>query len=149
MDDLRLPCGAVAYLEAHARLNLMHALATGGSGVNVQHILQIADALYPKDVAVAADENVGRIRLQNGSDAAIPSSRPAADVRNPESKSFELEPLMLEGSHAHGAPVDIAPDSRNGCELLELVQDVRRTDVSGVKDHVRVTEEIRNGGMEK
>lgn len=145
MDNLRLPRGSFMQLEAHAGLDLMKPLASGRARVNVQHILQFLDALDPEDMAVSADEDVGRVSPECGSDAASPASGVPTYVGHPEAQSVELESLMFARSEPYLLPIHIPPYTSDGGQLLELVKDIGCADVAGVENEIDFAQVVGEG----
>ncbi len=52
---------AVVKVETHACFYLVEPLASGRARVDEQHVSELGDAFDSQDVAVAADEHVGRL----------------------------------------------------------------------------------------
>lgn len=145
MDNLRLPRGSFMQFEANAGLDLVKSLTSGRARVNVQHILQFLDALDPEDVAVSADEDIGRVSPECGGDAASPASGVAAYVGHPETEPFELESLMLARSEPYLLPIHIPPYTSDGGQLLELVKNIGRADVAGVENEIDFAQVVGEG----
>ncbi len=61
MKNFGLPRRAVFEDKAHARFHLMEALPPGSTGVDKEHAVQCSNTFDLEDVAMAADEHVGRL----------------------------------------------------------------------------------------
>ena len=149
VDHLRLPGGSVFDFEANARLDFVHPLTPGCSGVNVQHIPQITDSFYAEDMTMSADENIRWIVYDVGGDAPIPAAGPSADMCHPETQAFELHAPVLQRADADGLAVDVSPDGLNGSQLLELIENLGCTDVTCVENQIDVPKEFRKRWMEE
>lgn len=147
MDDFGLTGRAVADFKADARFHLVETLPPGSARVNVQHIMEITDALDAKDVAVPANEDIRRRNTHFGCDTAAPPSGMATDVGHPEAQTLELEPLVFAGAKAYGATIHIAPDSPHGSEFFEFIENLRRSDVAGVENQIYLSQVIGQRGM--
>ena len=95
-----------------------------------------------------ADEHIRRIIFDCGGNSSVPASGPPSDVGHPESDPVELDSLMLQCADSHRLAIDVSPDCFDGSQLLELVEDVGRTHVTGVEDHINVPEKFRDGRVE-
>lgn len=147
MDYLSLAGRPVADFETYARFYLMEPLPSSGAGVNVQHILQIPDSFYTEDVAVPANEDIRRIGPHFGGDSPAPSPGMAADVRHPEAETLELELLVLGRTKPYRASIYITPDRAYRRQLLELVQDVRRSNIAGMEYQINLSQVFGQGRM--
>ena len=97
---------------------------------------------------MAADEHIRRIIFDSGCDSSVPASGPPTDVGHPQSKSVEFYPLMLQCADSYRLAIDVSPDRLHGCQLLELVQDLGRTHVTGMENQIDVPEKFRDGRVE-
>lgn len=125
----------------------MKSLAARSTRVNVQHISQIPSPFYTQDVTVSAYEDVRRIGTNIGSDRTVPAPGMPADVGHPEPKALQLEALVLRRAKPNRSTVDISPYGRNGRKLLELIQDIRRSDVARMQDLINIAQILRYGRM--
>lgn len=136
MDHLGLLRRAVLEFQANTRLHGMKTLSAGCAGVNVQHIVEIGHTLDPQDMTMAADEYVGWMGSQLAAYPPIPRTGPAADVRHPKAQTVEFDVQMLERTRTDRRPVDVTKNRLYGGELFQAVEDVRRSDVTGVEDEI-------------
>src|SRR5690625_39619 len=84
-------------------------------------------------MAVPADEYVGRLVAELILYRGRPSLRMASDVRHPDPNIAQDQPLIDRCTMADSLAVDVAPNRIRRRERLELIQDVFRTDISGVE----------------
>ncbi|MFT5143828.1 MAG: hypothetical protein ACI80V_002315 [Rhodothermales bacterium] len=71
-----------------------------------------------------------------------------SDVCHPESYAGQLETVMDGIAAPNVLPINIARDRPDWRDLLQLVQNVGHSHVSGMKNHVAVTEHLRKFWME-
>lgn len=148
MDNFCLGGPAAFQSQTNAGLDLMEALAAGRSRVEIQHTTQRRHTLNPKDMTVAADEDVGRILAEHGSETGLPSIRVSGNVGHPETDAVQFEPVVNRIPTPNKLPVDISHDGTDRCDGRQLFQDVGITHIPAVQDDITPLQHGAQFGMD-
>ena len=128
--------------EADQGADTMPALKTGGTGVDVEE-MQLLVVLHLEDMAVATDEEGGRIGEELTGDAAVVASGIASDVGHQDRGSLAGPTEFLREHEAQVATIAVADHSTQRTEGGEAVGNFGAADVAGVPDFVALGEVLQ------
>ena len=146
--DSKRGCRAWPFHDAHVcdlafiqdklehRAHVVEPRLSNGSGIQVKATPR-RDLLDEKDVAVAADEEVGTFGSQLGKDAPGVLGRAPTDVRHPNPSAFDVETSMFRPHHSNLLAVDVAIYSATVRHVLEGLGYRQRADVTGMPHFIR------------
>ncbi len=96
-----------------------------------------------------ADKNIGGCASQLGLHVWIIARWIAADVRDPNLKSFQLEMLVFRCKAADGLPVDVARHGTQWFKSRQSLENSSISDISGVPNFVTIIKMLENGFIQK
>lgn len=134
-DDFEVAEVPLVSREANKGADLMPALNTGGTRVDVEEV-ELLVVLHLKDMAVPTDEELGWTGVELVADAPIVATRVTADVGHQHVGPF-ARPVQQLGEHATEVAAIAVPDyGSQGTEGGETVGELDTTDVASVPDLV-------------
>lgn len=133
--------------EPHHRADLVEPLPPAGPGVDVQEMENgIGHDL--EDVGVAANEQPGMRCVKDLFNPGGVFAGVASDMGEKYFYALQRKNEVLRITAAQGPAVDIAENSPQGLERLQLVSHFYRADVARVPDLVAPGEVVQNSGMQ-
>ena len=134
-DDFEVAEVPLVSREANKGADLMPALNTGGTRVDVEEV-ELLVVLHLEDMAVPTDEELGWTGVELVADAPIVATWVTADVGH-EHVSTLARPAQQLGEHAtEVATIAVSDDGSQGTEGGETVGELDTTDVTSVPDLV-------------
>lgn len=125
--------------KAHQRPDRLLTVSAGSPGIDDQSV-KIAVIHDLEDMAMAANEHLGRVHLKAPINIARVMARIAADMRKPDGNALQSELPFFRIAATQLLPVGIAINEANGFEGLETVGHIEGENISGMPDLVAIRE---------
>ena len=146
LDNLEVLEGAVAGGEADKGAHQVPSLQARRSGVDMEQAEPLV-VLHLQDMAVAADEELGRTGIDLLAYAGIVAARIAPDMGHQHLGALAV-PAELHRKHtAKVASVAITADCPQGTELLKAQGKLERPDIAGMPNLVARLEVFQVSGI--
>ena len=138
-DDFEVAKVPLVSSEANKGADLMPALNTGGTRVDVEEV-ELLVVLHLEDMAVPTDEELGWTGVELVADAPVVATWVTADVGHKHVRTL-ARPAQQLGKHAtEVAAIAVPDDGSQGTEGGKTVGEFDTTDVASVPDLVTLCE---------